>query len=78
MPSSRYAIPVHTAAELPAGGLMIGKVAATDAHIFGEAMQYHRDDYHLFLLQEDGITALEVDFQHYRIESFSMMYIHPH
>ena len=37
----------------------------------------HRDDWHLFILQEQGVTTIEIDFEKYTIISPSVIYIHP-
>ncbi|WP_159730857.1 helix-turn-helix domain-containing protein [Sphingobacterium sp. 18053] len=37
----------------------------------------HRDDWHLFLLQEQGTTSIEIDFQKHKIKSLSVVHIHP-
>lgn len=37
----------------------------------------HRDNGHLFILQEKGTTQIEIDFQKHNIEAPSIIYIHP-
>lgn len=39
--------------------------------------QSHRDDGHLFILQEKGTTYIEIDFQKHTIDAPSIIYIHP-
>ncbi len=39
--------------------------------------QSHRDDGHLFILQEKGTTHIEIDFQKQEINAPSVIYIHP-
>lgn len=42
-----------------------------------EVERPHRDNGHLFILQEKGATHIEIDFQKHRIEAPSIIYIHP-
>ena len=58
-------------------GVAIGRASIIDLQTFEQAEQSHRDDYHIFFLLEKGHISLEIDFQHYDIEPFSVIYIHP-
>ena len=58
-------------------GFVIGKIAFKDLNEFKAAAESHRDDYHLFFLQEKGTTSIEVDFHTYTIKPSSAIYIHP-
>lgn len=66
-------------------GITIGKVSVRNLHTFEEAelrtfevaKQSHRDDYHLFFLQEEGTIPIEIDFQKHKIKPSSVIYIHP-
>lgn len=66
-------------------GITIGKASVKDLRTSGEAdlhtfehlEQSHRHDYHLFFLQEKGITSIEIDFQKHKIKPSSVIYIHP-
>ncbi|MFT3750901.1 MAG: helix-turn-helix domain-containing protein [Agriterribacter sp.] len=42
-----------------------------------EFEQSHRDDWHLFLFQEQGTTSIEIDFQKHKIKPLSVVHIHP-
>ncbi|WP_300704441.1 helix-turn-helix transcriptional regulator [Bacteroides sp.] len=42
-----------------------------------EVEQSHRDDGHLFILQEKGTTHIEIDFQKHKINAPSVIYIDP-
>ncbi|WP_245752646.1 AraC family transcriptional regulator [Chitinophaga arvensicola] len=44
---------------------------------FIEVERPHRDNGHLFILQEKGTTLIEVDFRKYHIRPSSILYIHP-
>jgi len=70
-------IPLNTMADRFGTGIAIGKASIKDLRTFEEAEQLHRDDYHLFFLQEEGTTPIEIDFQKYHISPSSVVYIHP-
>lgn len=70
-------IPLNTMADKFGTGIAIGKASIKDLRTFKEAEQLHRDDYHLFFLQEEGSTPIEIDFQKYHISPSSVVYIHP-
>ncbi|MGA0555628.1 helix-turn-helix domain-containing protein [Larkinella sp. VNQ87] len=66
-------------------GMFIGKGSIKDSHslnksdylAFEKIKQSHRDEYHLFFLQERGTTTLEIDFKQHEIKPFTVTYIHP-
>jgi AraC family transcriptional activator of pobA len=70
-------IPLNAMAEKFGAGIVIGRDAVIGVQTFAEAAQSHRDDYHLFILLEEGSLAIEIDFQKYRVTSRSVVYIHP-
>lgn len=70
-------IPVNPMVGEFSSGIAIGKISFTDVGIFEGAEQSHRDDYHLFFLQEKGTTLVEIDFQKHKIKPSSLIYIHP-
>lgn len=63
-------------------GVFIGKMASKDFHLyeqfeeFNSIKQSHRDEYHLFFLQEKGTTTIEIDFKKYTIKPSSVIFIH--
>jgi AraC family transcriptional regulator, transcriptional activator of pobA len=70
-------IPVNT---LPAGtreGIIIFRTSFNGPPNAKEVAQSHRDNGHLFILQEKGTTHIEIDFQKINIEASSIIYIHP-
>lgn len=70
-------IPVnHMTGEI-SSGIAIGKASFKDLRSFEELEQSHRDDFHLFFVQEEGRTSIEIDFQKYIIKPSSIIYIHP-
>ncbi|HEK21363.1 MAG TPA: AraC family transcriptional regulator [Bacteroidetes bacterium] len=58
-------------------GVAIGSATLEDLESFGEATRIHRDDYHLFFLQEEGRTVMEIDFLTFEINAMCVAYIHP-
>lgn len=58
-------------------GIFISKMTVEDTDLFEDVKHSHRDDYHLFSLQLQGTTSLEIDFQKYTIEPYSVFYINP-
>lgn len=70
-------IPVNT---LPSGireGIIISRTSFNGLPDAQEVARPHRDNGHIFILQEKGTTHIEIDFQTHRIEASSMIYIHP-
>ncbi|MBB6502184.1 AraC family transcriptional regulator [Pedobacter cryoconitis] len=70
-------IPVNT---LPSGireGIFIAKISFNGLPDAEEVVRPHRDNGHLFILQEKGKTHIEIDFQQHSIEASSIIYIHP-
>jgi AraC family transcriptional regulator, transcriptional activator of pobA len=63
-------------------GIFIGKMSSEDFQLFEQfeeidnIKQSHRDEYHLFFLQEKGTTTIEIDFQEYTIKPSSVVFIH--
>ncbi|RYE27382.1 MAG: hypothetical protein EOP45_01435 [Sphingobacteriaceae bacterium] len=77
MPEKSKYIPVNT---LPAGireGIFIGRVSLNGSPNSKEVERSHRDNGHVFILQEKGITHIEIDFETYIIQASSVIYIHP-
>jgi AraC family transcriptional activator of pobA len=70
-------IPVNTMAGQFGSGIAIGKATIKNLRTFREAEHAHRDDYHLFFLQEEGTTPVEIDFQEHQLIPSSVIYIHP-
>lgn len=70
-------IPVNT---LPAGtreGIIIFRASVNGRPDAEEVERSHRDNGHLFILQEKGTTQIEIDFKKHKIEASSIIYIHP-
>lgn len=76
MPRKPKNIPIIAKSE-DGEGIFISTMSVEDTEQFEDVKHSHRDDYHLFSLQLEGTTSLEIDFQKYTIEPSSVFYIHP-
>lgn len=63
-------------------GIFVGRISSEDFHLYEQLdeikniKQSHRDEYHLFFLQEKGTTTIEIDFQKYTLKPSSVVFIH--
>jgi len=70
-------IPVNT---LPSGtreGIVIARTSTDGLPNFKEVERSHRDNGHVFILQQNGTTHIEIDFRDHLITASSIIYIHP-
>jgi len=70
-------IPVNT---LPSGtreGIIIARTSTDGLPNFKEVERSHRDNGHVFILQQNGTTHIEIDFRDHLITASSIIYIHP-
>ncbi len=58
-------------------GVVISRASFDDLSGSEDIGHSHRDDWHLFILQEAGTTIFEIDFQQHEIRPSSVIYIHP-
>lgn len=83
MPKKEKTIPLNTFSEKYGKGIFIARASVKDFRLFEQFEEFeevkhaHRDDYHLFFLQEKGTTSFEVDFQKHKLKPASVMYIQP-
>jgi AraC-like DNA-binding protein len=70
-------IPVNSITNKLEYGIAITRKTFGNTWLSDELREAHRDDYHLFLLQEEGYTEIKIDFQAYRLEPRSIICIHP-
>jgi len=70
-------IPVITLPEMFDKGILIGKESVGDTHSFADPAHSHRHDFHLFILQEEGRSQIEIDFKKYQLKNTAIVYIHP-
>ncbi|MEH6657059.1 helix-turn-helix domain-containing protein [Leeuwenhoekiella marinoflava] len=70
-------IPVKTMDDAFNTGVVIGKIALKNLDQFKAVAESHRDDYHMFFLQEKGTTSIEIDFHTYTVKPSYAIYIHP-
>ena len=82
MPRKSNSIPVNPMMADFGTGIFVGRITREDLHLyeqvegFDNIQQSHRDEYHLFFLQEKGTTTIEIDFQQYTIKPASVIFIH--
>lgn len=70
-------IPVNKMTDQSSRGIAITRKTFVDTWVFDKLQDAHRDEYHLFLIQEEGTTEMKIDFQSYCLEPKSIMCIHP-
>lgn len=81
MPKKKNSIPVNPMTPELGTGAFIAKMASKDLHLyeqfeeFNSIKQSHRDEYHLFFLQEKGTTTIEIDFKKYIVKPSSVIFI---
>lgn len=77
MYKNRHSIPLNTMADAFGTGIFLETASSTDLELYEQAKQAHRDDYHLFCVQEKGTTTFEIDFQQYKVTGAAVIYIQP-
>ncbi|GAB4017753.1 AraC family transcriptional regulator [Spirosoma migulaei] len=77
MPKKTTSIPVNTMTDEFGGDIAIEKTTIDDLHMIQEAEQSHRHDRHSFFLLERGTVHIDIDFQTYKLEASSVIYLHP-
>lgn len=70
-------IPVNTLASGTREGIYIARTSFDGPPDRIEVERAHRDNGHLFILQEKGTTHIEIDFQKHKVTALSVIYIHP-
>jgi len=82
MPAKHTSIPVNQMMSQLGTGIFVAKVSSGDIYQyeniegFDDIKRSHRDEYHLFFLQEKGTTSIEIDFQRYTLQPLSVIFIH--
>lgn len=76
MSKKSASIPVITLPKFDKG-ILVGKMSAGNATSFDDPAQSHRHDFHLFILQEEGRSQIEIDFKKYQLKKTAIVYIHP-
>jgi AraC-like DNA-binding protein len=71
-------IPVNTLPEGTCRGIMMMRESFNGSPNSEEVERSHRDGGYTFIIQEEGNTYIEIDFQIYRIQAPAIIYIHPH
>ncbi len=81
MPKESKFIPINPMIADFGKGIFIGKMSSEDFYLYEQLEEFenitqsHRDEYHLFFLQEKGTTIIEVDFQKYILNPSSVNFI---
>jgi AraC-like DNA-binding protein len=78
MPKKNTPIPIITLPpDLDVGILFTRTRIKSQKGIVNEVQQAHRDNWHLLILQIEGSTVMEVDFQMNTIQPHTVFYVHP-
>ncbi|MGH1516431.1 AraC family transcriptional regulator [Chryseobacterium sp. JK1] len=70
-------IPVNMLHEESCGGIMLMRDSFHGSPNFEEVERSHRDSGYTFIIQEEGTTSIEIDFQTYDLQASSIIFIHP-
>ena len=70
-------IPVNSFNDKYREGFIIARASLNGLPNSAEIGQSHRDEGHLFILQEKGTTYIEIDFQKHKIKAPALIYVHP-
>ncbi|RYG19157.1 MAG: AraC family transcriptional regulator [Chitinophagaceae bacterium] len=77
MPATEKHIPTKSLAQENGYGIVLNQLSPHDFGIDEELRQAHRHDHHIFVLQEQGISSMEIDFEQYDISSPAIFYQSP-
>jgi len=77
MRKKNQSIPVNSIPDKYREGVIIVRTSLQNLPDSEEATRSHRDEGHLFIIQEKGTTCMEIDFQKHYIKDSSVIYIHP-
>ncbi len=73
----KKSIPVNSFNDKYREGIIIARASLNGLPNSKKIEQSHRDEGHVFILQEKGTTYIEIDFQKHKIEAPALIYIHP-
>jgi len=73
----KKSIPVNSFNDKYREGIIIARASLNGLPNSKEIEQSHRDEGHVFILQEKGTTYIEIDFQKHKIKAPALIYIHP-
>lgn len=77
MPATEKHIPTKSLAQENGYGIVLNQLSPNDFGIDEEFREAHRHDHHIFVLQEQGASAMEIDFERYDIASPAIFYQSP-
>lgn len=70
-------IPVNSFIDKYIGGIIIARTSFHGLPDSKEVERSHRDEGHLFIVQEKGTTYIEIDFEKHKIKAPALIYVHP-
>ena len=73
----KKSIPVNSFNDKYREGIIIARASLNGLPNSKEIEQSHRDEGHVFILQEKGTSYIEIDFQKHKIKAPALIYIHP-
>jgi len=73
----KKSIPVNSFNDKYREGIIIARASLNGLPNSKEIEQSHRDEGHVFIVQEKGTTYIEIDFQKHKIKAPALIYIHP-
>ncbi|WP_443943757.1 helix-turn-helix domain-containing protein [Pedobacter sp. AW1-32] len=76
MPTKRTSIPVNYFGGEDNFSISVERISFHSLPDVDLAKQMHRHDRHTFFLLEEGAVQMEIDFEEYVIEQFSVLYVH--
>jgi AraC family transcriptional activator of pobA len=77
MPKITRSIPVNYFEDEQGSGISIERISFKYLNTFEGVEESHRHDRHSFFLLEKGTVSIEIDFQKYTINPFSVIYMNP-
>lgn len=77
MQQKKKSIPLNNWNAIFSEGIVISRTVFHNLSDADAAAHAHRDNWHVFILQEKGTTSIEIDFQEHEIKPASVIYIHP-
>jgi len=78
MPKKTDQIPVNRLPEGTHRGIMLMREFFDGSPHSEQVERAHRDGGYTFIIQESGVTHIEIDFQKYAIAAPALIFIHPH
>ncbi|WP_437921261.1 AraC family transcriptional regulator [Sphingobacterium sp. LRF_L2] len=77
MSTKQLSIPLNPILSELDADILIARAEVDSLALHEKIQQAHRDNYHLFCVQEKGTSFFEIDFQKYKITGPAIIYIQP-